>query len=259
MIRMLRWVPVLLGLTLAACASTAEREAEQSKKKQFVETHVQLGASYLERGQLDIARTMLEKALDARSDDPQANNMMALLQWRLRNVSEAEKYFRRAVDAAPANPEAENNYGVFLCQELRRYEEAIRWFEKVASNQYYGSPAAAYENAGLCLMTKPAPAEAEKYFREALRFNPRQAKSLYEMARISYDAGKALSARGFIQRYFQSAGDTPASLLLASRIERALKNRDGEASYAVRLTGKFPESPEALQLVKETAATKAVK
>jgi len=61
-------------------------------------------------------------------------------------------------------------------------------------------------------------------------------------------AGKRLPARGFIERYFQSAEDTPESLLLAVRIERALGNKNAEASYALRLRSKFPASPEAGQL-----------
>jgi len=97
-------------------------------------------------------------------------------------------------------------------------------------------------------MKKPAPAKAEKYFREALRINPKLSSALYQMARLSVDSGKRLSARGFIERYFQSAEDTPESLLLAVRIERALGNKNAEASYALRLRSKFPTSPEAGQL-----------
>ena len=54
----------------------------------------------------------------------------------------------------------------------------------------------------------------------------------------------ALSAGG----YFQSAEDSPESLLLAVKIERLLHNKNAEASYALRLRGKFPTSPEVAQL-----------
>jgi len=37
-------------------------------------------------------------------------------------------------------------------------------------------------------------------------------------------------------------------LLLAFRIERALGAKDAQASYALRLRGKFPDSAEAKQL-----------
>jgi type IV pilus assembly protein PilF len=76
------------------------------------------------------------------------------------------------------------------------------------------------------------------------------------MARISLDSGQVLSARGFIERYFQAAEDTPESLLLAVKIERALRNKNAEASYALRLRGKFPTSPEARQLQTLSGARK---
>jgi type IV pilus assembly protein PilF len=44
------------------------------------------------------------------------------------------------------------------------------------------------------------------------------------------------------------ATDTPEVLLLAFRIERALGAKDAQATYALRLRGKFPQSGEAKQL-----------
>ena len=70
------------------------------------------------------------------------------------------------------------------------------------------------------------------------------------MAKISYDSGKTYSARGFIQRFFEVADDTPESLLLAVKIEGKLRAKDAEASYALRLRGKFPDSPAAQELRK---------
>jgi type IV pilus assembly protein PilF len=97
-------------------------------------------------------------------------------------------------------------------------------------------------------MKKPLPSAAEKYFREALSINPKLPGALYQMAKISLDSGNRLPARGFIERYFQAADDTPEALLLAVKIERALKNKNAEASYALRLRNKFPNSPETEKL-----------
>jgi type IV pilus assembly protein PilF len=238
---------VLLCAVLAGCASSAERQAERERVRKLAETHVLLGASYMQRGQLDVAKQELDKAYQLAPDDSQANNMMALLQWRLNEPDQAERHFRKAVAAEPPNPQAWNNYGVFLC-ERGRIDEAVTWFKKAAANALYKTPDDANLNAGVCLMKKPAPTVAEKHFREALRINPRLPGALYQMAKISLDSGQALAARGFIERYFQAAEDTPESLLLAVKIERALRNKNAEASYAVRLRGKFPASPEAGQL-----------
>jgi type IV pilus assembly protein PilF len=135
-----------------------------------------------------------------------------------------------------------------LC-ERNRVDEAETWFRKAVANPLYKTPAAAYENAALCFYKVKAYAKAESNFREALALESRRPNSLYYMARIAYDSGRTLAARGFLQRYFQAAQDTPQALLLAVRVERELKNKDDEASYALRLRGKFPASPEAQQLI----------
>ncbi len=237
----------LVGLMLGGCASSAERQADAAKRQRLIETNLQMAANYLQRDQLDFAKEKLDKALAIDADDSQANNMMALLQWRVKDYSAAERHFVKAVAGQNQNAEAQNNFGAFLC-ERGRIDEAEQWFKKAIANPFYHTPADANQNAGLCLMKKPAPQAAEVYFREALKVNPRLAISLHQMAKISFDAGKTLAARGFIQRYFQAAGDTPEALLLAIRIERKLGNKNDEASYALRLRGKYPDSPEARAL-----------
>ncbi|MEK7207240.1 MAG: type IV pilus biogenesis/stability protein PilW [Pseudomonadota bacterium] len=259
MSRGLKIISLLLGVWLVAgCASSAERKDERDKNLRMVETHVQLGVQYLQRGQLELATENIEKALSLDADNSQANHIMALLQWRLKKDDEAERYFRKAVNTRPENPEAQNNYGVFLCSHSR-IDEAEQWFKKAIANQLYRTPDEANLNAGVCLMKKPAPAAAEKYFREALQINPRLSPALYQMVRISLDSGQILSARGFMERYFQSGPDTPESLLLAVRIEHALGNKNAEASYGLRLKSKFPDSAEATQLPKYSQGSRKTK
>jgi type IV pilus assembly protein PilF len=253
--RLLLPAVLLLCTVLASCASSAERQAEQDKLNKRAETHVLLGSGYMQRGQLDVAKQELDKAYRLAPGNSQVNNMMALLQWRLNNPDEADRHFRRAVATEPPDPEAWNNYGVFLC-ERGKIDEAVTWFQKATNNAFYRTPEEANLNAGVCLMKKPAPTVAEKYFREALRINPRLPGALYQMAKVSMDSGRALPARGFIERYFQAAEDTPEALLLAVKIERVLRNKNAEASYALRLRSKFPTSPEAGQLQALSGARK---
>lgn len=246
---------VLLLVAVAGCASSTERKADMEKKNNRAETHVMLGANYLQRGQLDVAKEELDKALKEAPDNSQANNIMAVLQWRLKKYDEADRLFRKALDNDPANSSAHHNYGAFLC-DRGKLDAGVRHFDAAAGDALYPYTAEVNLNAGVCLMKKPAPAAAEKYFREALRINPKLPGALYQMAKLSLDSGRRLSARGFIERYFQSAEDTPESLLLAVRIEHALGNKNAEASYALRLRNKFPTSPEAGQLHAASAPKK---
>lgn len=243
-IRIVLSVAVLL---LAGCASSAERQEEQAKINKLAETHVYLGSTYLQRGQLAVAKEELDKALKLVPDHSQANNIMAVLQWRFKDYEKAERLFRKSLATDENNASAQHNYGAFLC-DRGKITEGVRHFDAAAANPLYPYAAEVNLNAGVCLMKKPAPGAAEKYFREALRINPKLPGALFQMASISLNSGEALSARGFIERYFQSAEDTPESLLLAVKIERILQNKNAEASYAIRLRGKFPASPEVAQL-----------
>ncbi len=238
---------VLACLVIGGCASQAEREEKAAKLNKRVEIHTQLGATYLSRNQLDIAQQELERSLEINPDDSQANHIMGLLQLRLRQNDKAEQHFRRAIGERPDNADARNSYGVFLC-ERGRLDEADEQFRAAIKNPLYKSPEQASLNAGICQLKKPDKNAAASYFRTALRHNPRQPQALLHMARYSFEAGESLSARGFIQRYFEVAKDTPDALLLAFRIERVLGAKDAQATYALRLRGKFPQSAEAKQL-----------
>lgn len=239
---------LIVSIALTACATKREeRKALEARKENVVLLNTQLAAVYMQRKQYEVALDHVAKALALAPNDPTANNVMAVLQWNMKNYDEASKYFKKTLKVQPKNAEARNNYGAFLC-ELGDINEAVKQFDIALSDPQYPTPAQANLNAGMCLMKKPAPREAEPYLREALRLNPKMPDALLQMARISYDSGRTFSARGFLQRYFEVAQDTPQSLLLAVKVESALGAKDAEASYAIRLKGKFPSSPEAQEL-----------
>jgi len=243
----LRPTTLLLLMTLGACVSDEVQVASDARSSRLVETRTQLAASYMQRNQLDIALEELDKALAVDPDNSQANNVMGLLQIRLKNDAKAEQHFRKALSSQGGNAEARNNYGVFLC-ERGRLDEAEKQFKTALANPLYKTPEIANLNAGSCLQKKNAPELAEKFFRSALQINPKSPVALYQMAVINFNTKQFLPARAFIQRYLEVGNDTPESLLLAVRIEHALGAKDAQAQYASRLRSKFPDSPEAKQL-----------
>lgn len=237
----------LLCVCLAACASHREAQIKQAR---LVELHTQLAGAYLQRNQLDVAEQEITKALETDPNNAEANNVMALLQARLNNEAKADLYFRKAIARDPRNSDIQNNFGAFLC-ERGRYDEGEERFRKALADPRYKTPELANLNAGLCLMKKPAPKRAEKYFRAALAIQPKLATALLQMARISFDARQPLSARGYMERYLEVAKDNPEALLLAWQIERTLHNKQLYNYYAERLMLKFPDSAQA-QMVKRT-------
>lgn len=234
-------------LMLGACVTVSDHPEDIASAAKRAEIHTELGANYLMRNQLDVAKAELEEALRLDSDNSAAHNIMALLQIRLKDDSKAEYHFRRSISLDPDNSDARNNYGVYLC-ERGRYDDADEQFRTALKNPLYKSPEQADVNAGICRLKKSDKVAARQYFRAALQINPKQTVALVHMARLSLESGETLSARGFMQRYFALGPETPETLLLAFRIERALGAKDAQATYALRLRGKFPDSAEAKQL-----------
>jgi type IV pilus assembly protein PilF len=238
---------LILAVMLGGCASNAERADLEAKRTQRVQAHTNLGVEYMTRNNLDVAQQELEVALNLDSDDSQANHYMGLLQIRLKNLDKAERYLRRAVSLKSDNADARNSLGVFLCEQ-GKFQEADEQFQAAIQNPLYQTPDQANTNAGICRLKSGDRRAAKAYFRAALQSNPAQPSALINMARLSLEDGEALAARGFMQRYLEAAGDNPAALLLAFRIERALGAKDAQAKYAVKLRDKYPNSEEAKEL-----------
>lgn len=233
-------------LALAACAS-AERRDKAEKDARRLDIYTTLAADALAQNNLNVAFSEASKALEVDANSARANDIMALVQARMRDDGKAEKYFHRALDADPQNSESHNNFGVFLC-ERGRIDEAIPHFDAAVKNPLYRTPDRANLNAGQCLLKKGDYAGAERHFRAALAVDGKSAIALYNLSRLSYDRQEYLATRAFLTRYFELAKDSPEALLLAVKTERALGARDAEASYKLRLRSKFPDSAEARQV-----------
>jgi len=71
---------------------------------------------------------------------------------------------------------------------------------------------------------------------------------LYQMADLSYSRGDDNGARTYLGRLTQVAQVGPEAMWLGVRVSRRLRDRNSEASYALQLRNKFPNSPEARAL-----------
>ena len=246
---MLRLV-CLLGVLLASgCATVVETDSPEptADAESRAAVHTQLALGYLQRGQKKTALDELEQALEISPDYSQANYVMAMLQTQLDRPDKADHYYRKALESDPENSVAAHDYGIFLCKQ-GKVEEALEYFQSALSNPLYNGQILTNLRAGECLVSMRTDRRgAEPYFRAALRANPRLAPALYYMADIAYAREEYLSARGYIERYFAVGPDTPASLLLAVKIESKLSAEDAANEYATRLREKFASSDEARQ------------
>jgi type IV pilus assembly protein PilF len=245
------YVIAALAVFLLAGCYQSSRVVKKADANQRAELRARLAASYMQRNRLVVAQQEIDAALDIEPDNAYVNYVMARLQLRLKKHDQAEKYYRRAIRSKKNYMVARHEYGVFLCHE-RRHKEGIQQFEMVLQDSLYQDKALVNMHMGDCLLDKAPPdyAAAETLFRAALERDPTLSRALLQMARIQFEGGKFLSARAYIERYFERGRDTAAALYLAVRIERSLKADAAAKRYAIRLKRKFPKSPEARQLNK---------
>ena len=240
------WILVMLAVLLSAgCSQPEVRKGTDVQKA--AEVYVGLGIGYMEEKQYEVALDNFKKALAVDPKLPSAHNGIAILYEKLGELDRADKHYRKAIQLDAKDGRALNNYGTFLCR-IGKYQESEQYFERAASNPLYEQPASALKNAGMCALKDNQPDKAEQFFRRSLEVNPTYAPSLLQMAKLTYAADDYLKARAYVQRYLQVAEPTPETLWLAVRTERELGDSNAEASYALLLKSKFPDSLQAQQL-----------
>lgn len=252
-IRRSAWMAIALSvIVLSGCASSGQRSAsndelptnsDRTEIQRRAGIRLQLAVGYYQQGQW---QTALDEAKQAIQIDPNltdAYTMAALTYMELGQPRLAEDHFQRAMKLAPNDPDLNNNYGWFLCQNGRP-EQSISYFDTAAANKSYQSPGKALANAGTCsLMMKNSPA-AERYFNEAFRLDPTNTATNIGLARVNYDRGDFQNARFYINRLVSANVLTAEVLWLGVKVERKLGNRAVENSLATQLRRRYPNSAE---------------
>jgi type IV pilus assembly protein PilF len=233
----------LFAGVLAGCAS--QQVVRQRQDAAVYNT--ELGIAYMRRGELAVAQTKLDRALEENPDSPDVHSARALLFDRLGESRQADREFQAAMRLAPKNPDFQNNYAVYLCSH-GRVDEGVRTFIGAARNPLYMTPELAYDNAGVCLHAAHRDIEAEQMFRNALAIRPNYSQALWQLADLDFSQGRIAQARQEIDAFLASNQETPDLLLLAVKVMRAQGDRLDAALYARRLQLDFPDSAQARAL-----------
>jgi len=225
-----------------ACTQTGNRlPTNDTEAAQY---NAQLGAQYLQRGDLDIAREKLTKALAQDDANALAHVTYAQLQFKVDKPASAQKHFKRALKLEPDVAEHRNSYGIYLCG-VESYELAQQQFREAAENPYYETPEFALDNAGLCMLDADRLSDAETYLREALRINPKFGNAYLHMSDLMLRQQRLTVAEAYFDRYTVYGPESSESLWLGYKIKRDAGDADGARDYGNRLLDQFPSSHEA--------------
>lgn len=238
---------ILIALVLLTACATQKSGKEESVMRERARIHTELGAGYYSQGNLPVALDEFTEAVEIDPSYPMAYTGLGLVYAALREDAKAEANFKKSLQLDPGSSESHNNYGTFLCTR-GRIDESITHFMEAVKNPLYSTPASAYLNAGVCALKKKDVANAEIYLRKALQIEPLLHPAAYQLASIQYDQGKYQEARSLLQ-YALADTPSPDVLWLAIRTERKLGGKDAEASYALELRRRYPESAEAKALI----------
>jgi type IV pilus assembly protein PilF len=256
--RFFRFAAMAACLALSACVSTQQGDeggpksqsntsGDETGDRTRARIHTELAASYYELGNMPVALEEVREALRADANYGPAHNVAGLVYGRLKEDRLAEESFQRALRISPTDYNTHNNYGLYLC-DRKREREAIEHFMAAVRNPLYPFPDRSFVNAGACARRSGDLAGAEGYLQQALQTRPNQPQALFQMADLSFMRGDLLGARSYLNRLTQVSQVGAEVLWLGVRVERGLGDRNGEASYALQLRNRFPNSAEARAL-----------
>ena len=242
-------VAIVAALVLGGCISTTsgppKSEPDQAEAADLL---YQLGARYYRNGQYELARDRLLMAIEKDPRNAIAHSTLALTYEQLDNLRLATESYETALRIAPQDFSVLNTYAVFLCR-YGKFDDAQKYFDRAINIRENDDAEITLTNAGICMMEKPDPVQAEKYFRAALDYKAGYGDALIRLCDLKYKGGEYLSARAFMQRYLASNVPTPDVLYLGYQIEDALGDERERTEYSNQILRQFPQSAEAKKVL----------
>ena len=236
---------VSLGVLLAGCASTADKE-QTASVEQRAALRLQLASAYYMQDQFVVALAEAEQAVQLVPDNAQVRGMRALIFAALRQPVAAEKDFLYALRLAPHNPELSNNYGLFLCQ-TGRAAQSLTYFDAALQDVAYGTPELALHNAAACSLVMQDYPRAASYWLKAERIAPGTAITYAGLVRVYYQQQDYRQAAHYLERLGKVAtmeSQTADVLWLGIKVQHKLGDAGAEAGLGAHLRNHHSGSPE---------------
>ncbi|ATZ73710.1 pilus assembly protein PilF [Idiomarina sp. X4] len=139
---------LLIALALMGCTASSNDPLPVSK-----DVRLQLGVAYLTQGKLALAKPHLQAALE---DSPHSlNAVIAMAQWHLaaNETDSALSLYQQALSWQPMSGALYNNYAVALCM-AGKWDDALRYFDKVSLDAQYPYHAKSQQNRAQCEKNK---------------------------------------------------------------------------------------------------------
>ena len=213
-------------------------------KEAAARQRVQLGLTYLQKGNSEQAKANLDRAEAFAPDLEEVHIAFAYYYQSVGELEKTEQAYRKAINTSNVTGDAYNNFGAFLCQQ-GKYAESEKMFLAAVDQPLYTRSASTYENLGICSRKAGQISQAQHYFAMALKYDPRRRTSLIELTEIDYEQGRYAEAKAQLSRYHRVALESATSLALGIKIEQGLNDEEAVKRFGILLLAKFPQSIQA--------------
>lgn len=220
---------------IASCANT--KNSRQSISDANI--YLQLGNRYIELNKLKAAKKNLESALKLDANNAEIYNSLGVLHTHLKQAKIAAKYYKKSIKLNPDSSNINNNYGDFLCKS-NRYKAGMQLLKLALNTPLNNRKWLTLTNIGHCQLMQGQKKLAESSLRQALQIKDNYPPALFAMQKISYLQGNFMSARAFLERYFEVAKPNKQVLEIAIQTEKILGNKSLLTKYQKLLSARFP-------------------
>lgn len=233
---------------LGGCANMANTppsngglSSNPTDNQRAAQINTELGVGYMNEGHMDVAVEKIKKAIYYDDDFAPAHHAYALMLDRLGEKEKAAREFEKAYSLDPNNSDLDNNYATFLCGQ-KEYSKAQSLFARAYGDPLYKTPEFALTNSGVCYESEGKPDQAISQFDAVLVKQPGYGPALIGKARVYYEQKKYADAANAMKAFEANNRNTPDTLQLAIRIDRATGDQSALANHVLILKGRFPES-----------------
>ncbi len=243
--------PLLLAgalLSVLGCVNTDTKKAPISSPTEAAAANFALGVEYFRKNKLIEAYDKFKRSVMQDDTKSQAHAFLALVSEQLEQTEEAREHYVKAIKLDAKDPVVQNMYGAYLCRQGEA-EKAEKHFLQAANNRFYGTPEAAFTNAGACALKVQSYTKALEYLDKALKFDPNYQLALWQMANLHYEQDRDLQARAFLERLGQPQQLPPEALLLGYQIARRSNSQPRMENYRSVLKQRYPDSTETTRLL----------
>lgn len=209
---------------------------KKQRMQELSKIKTQMAMEFVKRQDFRGAKQAVAEAIRANPNEPQAWVVSGYVHQLLREYPQADQSMRRAIALRPNDSDLKNNYGWFLCDAMKRYQESYPYFEQAIADPTYPTPHIAYFNLGVCKGRAGDYAGSEQNFDKAEMLRPNYVYIYREKADLLWRQGKYDEAKWMFDKFQSMVPQMgPDDLYVGWKIAKSLGNDTMAYEYEAQL------------------------